>query len=355
MKTKLSVVVLAFMALTAQGQKVTPNYRISGDLKGLKDGWIYKMADGRESIDSVFAKSGKFSFSGVAETPGRVMIYRRGDNLNLSFFVDKNAEIQISGDSRDLASAKITGGISQAEYQDLKSRTAQINRQLQALYKEESEDEASMKKEEALSKELDSVSKKFILDKPSSFVSLATLNDLIYSVDLTEFETLYQSLDPAVKSSTPGRRMADLIEKKKKTSIGKLAPEFSAPDTLGKTVSLSSFKGKYVLVDFWASWCGPCREENPHVLKAYNKFKDKGFTVFAVSRDTNQKAWLKAIKEDQLPWTQVIDSNKGKLAADLYGVTGIPASFLIDPAGKILAVDLRGDDLTNALAAILNK
>lgn len=131
--------------------------------------------------------------------------------------------------------------------------------------------------------------------------------------------------------------------------------DFTQNDINGKAVKLSDFKGKYVLLDFWASWCGPCRAENPNVLKAYNQYKDKNFTILGVSLDEKGDAWQKAIKDDALPWMQVSDL-KGwqNEASSKYGISGIPANFLINPEGIIIAKDLRGEDLETKLAEVLN-
>ncbi|HEU0065420.1 MAG TPA: TlpA disulfide reductase family protein [Flavisolibacter sp.] len=144
--------------------------------------------------------------------------------------------------------------------------------------------------------------------------------------------------------------LADLKNKMKP----KKAPDFTLPDTSGKSVALSSFRGKYVLVDFWASWCGPCRGENPNVVKAYNQYKDKNFTILGVSLDQNKDAWIKAIHDDKLAWTQVSDLKFWNSApAALYNVSGIPYNFLIDPTGNIIAEDIRGQDLYATLDKVL--
>ncbi len=178
------------------------------------------------------------------------------------------------------------------------------------------------------------------------------------TVDRDVYFSVYESTADKLKKAWPNNSYAKTfiayVESLKKTAIGQPAPEISLPDPDGKIVTLSSFKGKYVLVDFWAKWCGPCRQENPNVVKAYNEFKGKGFDILGVSLDRTKEDWVMAIKQDGLTWTHVSDLKyfQSKAAQD-YNISGIPFSILVDPNGVIVAKNLRGSALQKKLAEVL--
>jgi peroxiredoxin len=181
------------------------------------------------------------------------------------------------------------------------------------------------------------------------------LNSLASSfADPSKLEKLIDGFDPALAEYKYVKTLKETLAVMKITSVGVMAPDFTQNDPNGKPVKLSDFRGKYVLVDFWAAWCRPCRGENPNVVAAYKKYSKKNFTVLGVSLDREKDAWLKAIADDKLTWTQVSDLKYwGNEVAKLYGVQSIPANFLLDKKGRIVGKNLRGDELEEALAKLV--
>ncbi len=196
----------------------------------------------------------------------------------------------------------------------------------------------------------------YIKTHPDSWLSYVFLAPIVKSkkTSLDTAGQLYASLGSELKKYRQVRALNELIIAGRTIAIGKPSIDFTQKDLNGKPVSLSSFRGKYVFIDFWASWCHPCREENPFVAKAYQKFKTKGFEVLGVSLDGNREAWIKAMKEDNVEWKQVSNLMGFKdEVVSKYGITSIPRNFLIDPSGIIIAMDLRGPMLEEELSKIL--
>ncbi|NSL90421.1 TlpA disulfide reductase family protein [Chitinophaga solisilvae] len=214
---------------------------------------------------------------------------------------------------------------------------------------------AFRKKADAFGEEIVKTGTTFIKGHPKSIASIwLMMNELRTRVEPDVFQQLFASLDKSVQESQYGESVSAYIKSLKANAVNIPADDFSQEDVKGQAVKLSSFRGKYVLVDFWASWCGPCRQENPNVVKAFNKYKGKNFTVLGVSLDNDRDRWVRAIQQDGLAWTQVSDlKGWGNEVAVQYGIQSIPANFLVGPDGKIIARNLRGEELEQKLEQIL--
>ncbi|RQO75800.1 hypothetical protein DBR43_05375 [Pedobacter sp. KBW06] len=274
------------------------------------------------------------------------------------FFVE-SGNIKISGGKRT-EDIKITGSKSQDEYEAYDKTLKYLDDQESPLY--EKWGKVSKDEQIALEEKVDDLRKQrrernnnYIAAHPASPLSISMVSEKAMMGSYDEVALAFEKLAPSAQQSGEGKRISERLAVLKRSAIGEPMLDFKQNDTEGKPVQFSAFKGKYVLVDFWASWCGPCRAENPNVLKLYNEYKDKNFTVVGVSLDDKGENWKKAIKDDNMPWTQVSDLKGWKNeVSTYYGIMGIPSTLLIDPQGKIIAKDLRGLALTKKLAELFN-
>jgi peroxiredoxin len=359
------VIALLPASLLAQGN----NYVLEGKLGN----WnkpamlvIQHQADGKSVFDTCEFKNGYFKISGKMDWPvlAFAVIYHEGRHSKIlnqdvaRFWLEPGSMTINSPDS--LKRIVITGSKLNEEQREL-AEEIKLSKENNGSAAGGSMTPDVPKTPEELDLEKKAIELRFIKSHPNSLISLELLR-LDYGVpqnrtmpDLTIVEPLFNSFTDYVKNSPEGKRYQGLLKTWKTVGIGSMAPDFTqmAPD--GHAVKLSDYKGKYVLVDFWASWCHPCREENPNMVKQYDLYKDKNFTILSVSIDEIEKDWLNAVKQDKLPWQQVSDLKKHNEAYVKYGVEGIPDNFLIAPDGKIIAKSLRGDDLNKKLKEVLDK
>jgi peroxiredoxin len=367
----LTLSAFAFTSSKAQKANITGTMHFSEPVQMI---YLSYIAGSDRVTDSTKLDKGKFHFTTKVGEPTLAMLMvlfapvpgegRPHIERTQLFMEPGNISISVK-DSLQLA--KVTGSKSQKAFEALETMEKPYNEKEEAMGKKYREyyaakDTAAMKNLEDefdnLSKEKDEkVYHRYLAQNPNSPVALYVLNQYAgYDLDAKKVEPLFKKLPLASRNLPSGIAFKKRIEIAKKTGIGAYAMNFTQNDTLGKPVSLSDFKGKYVLLDFWASWCGPCRAENPNVVKAFNEYNDKNFTVLSVSLDQpgKKQAWLDAIHKDGLTWNHVSDLKFWDNAvAKLYGIRAIPQNLLLDPTGKIIAKNIRGEELGKKLEEVI--
>ena len=376
MKITVTALVISLLMFSCNNESNNGKFTVSGNIKNVPDQQIFLdqlffSQKNPEILDTAQIKNGKFELSGIATEEG---LYRiRFEKLESGFiFINDKPSISFTADINDVSlEGPVFNSPANTKLKNLLIGISTKSEQIKTV-------SASI---DSLSKltgndSLVSVKKQHMNTLGESFVSYITrFIDTTSDPVVAMFALGYtRNVDPnRLKNIVPGlqnrfpkhqgvasiviqfnQMMAQQAQqqaiREKTPQVGSMAPDFTINDADGKPVSLSQFRGKYVLVDFWASWCGPCRQENPNVVAAYNQFHSKGFEILGVSLDDNKSNWQQAIKKDNLTWTHVSDlEGWDSKAAKLYGVQSIPTNFLLDKEGKIIARDLRGADLANKL------
>ncbi len=358
---------LILVASVISCNKKEPQYVITGNLDGLVDGGkIYlkqRKAGEYLTVDSAIVSNGSFMMVGKTGLPEMYYLYVDGKRGAGRFFLE-NSEIQITGSADTLYKIDVSGSPVQDEYNAFNDELSTFNDEFRANYEQRklAKDAKDDEKLALLDAQSDSIYKEYIafqLDyvkgHPASYISPTILRGASYDLDGNELGEYLNGLDESLSGLEEVKTLNERAEVLKKVAIGQPAPDFTQNDPEGNPVKLSSLFGSYLLVDFWAAWCGPCRAENPNVVDAYKKYHDKGFDVLGVSLDRDKDKWLEAVEADELTWTQVSDLQYWQNDdAKLYGVNSIPGNFLLDKEGIILARNVRGEDLHKKLAELMD-
>ena len=358
MRKRLLSIVAASMTLAACNAQ--SGYKVTGTVEGMPDGKAIIATVNGSSLDTLAkadVKNGSFEFTGNVSEPTGAYIMVIGQRGAIPFMLE-NANITVNAGQAGLT---VTGSEGQKIYDQfmaINTTTQQEAMKLQQEYQAANGDQAKMQAvQEAYAKLMTDAQAKeteLIKANPDSYVSTFVIVSGMGQMEYEQLKERYNLLGEKAKASAQGKAIAAQIAKLESTAIGQIAPNFTITTPEGESISLYDIKGKVKLIDFWASWCGPCRGENPHVVEIYKEYHPKGLEIFGVSLDNNKEAWVKAIADDGLVWKHGSDLKGWQSApAQLYSVSGIPHTVLLDENNKIIAKNLRGDELKQKIAELL--
>ena len=336
-RTSMKKVILGILMIifVSCNEKTDNEFSLKGKTQNLENGtWIYlENADSQtiDLIDSTTVENNSFILNTKLSNSPLHVVLRTNEDSHYRFLWLENKSMTFDASQKDFENAIVTGSNTEILGQSLRKELENLS-------------EENQRKKEI----------EFIKKHPNSIVSAETLSTYSTTFRKKETKELFDQFSEENKLSKYGKIISTYIKLNEEVKIGGKFIDFEMIDLNGKSQKLSDLKGKIILLDFWASWCAPCRKENPNLVKTYKRFKSKGFEIFAVSLDENKENWLKAIENDNLNWFHVNDlKGNGNKASLIYGVEGIPDSFLIDQNGIIIARDLRGEELIKKLAELL--
>lgn len=360
---KIELIILTLAILTScQNDKKLSGYEINGIIKNVPDSTVIYLSANNKNIDTSLVISEKFQFIGNVEKPTNVYLHIKNSRDYRSFWLENN-KIGVIGGKGNFKESKITGSETQKDEDILWSRIKPLrdmHDSLIPLLRDRSLEKSQYDSILIISNEIrekeHEISQNFIKEFPNSLVSshILSIYKTTWGKELTN--ELFLSMSKERQESDYGKSIARFIELSKNPQIGERYVDFEQENVQGKKIRLSDIKGKYILVEFWASWCGPCRWANPDLVKVYEQYKNKGFEIIGVSIDQDRDNWIKAIEKDSLTWENVTDLLGSENEAGLiYGVHGIPDNVLIDENGIIIGRKLKADSLKNKLEELFGK
>ncbi|RZL20542.1 MAG: AhpC/TSA family protein [Pedobacter sp.] len=343
MKKIIALFIALLVANQLQAQK---KFTVKGSFKNYEG----KVCLYSGKKDSVYTKNGQFVFEGTVDVPYQSYVsIPSGQRVGLTPFWIDEGETILELDTIPFKNSRFSGI-------DLKANVIKAGRAHQIMddfLRGNNEIWSSSISEAEKNQKMKSATDKMLFKHPNTVLSLYALSANMKCYEKDELEKLYATFSPSLQKTENGLAIKNKYVEVLNVVVGGKMPNFTQTNQYGKPVSLNDFKGKYVLVDFWASWCIPCRKENPVVVKAYQNFKPRGFDILAVSFDHDKEAWLKAIANDNLSWTHVSDLGGWQnVLAKTFKVTSVPSNYLVDPNGVVIAKDLHGEELAKKLAEI---
>ncbi|MDR6562336.1 MULTISPECIES: TlpA disulfide reductase family protein [unclassified Arcicella] len=359
----------SIMAQTKPTKEKEALYNVSGKIEGVKDEKIFiSTYNGKGfDVDSLVSTDGKFAFKGKLKYPAIYSLYLNPKKDRLNIFV-QSGSILVQATKDSLNKGTVKGSalhtdwmVHRKQMEGAYALMSKGDNLYKTVQKTKDPDSVALRKTAhelfvAGEAYADSICKQFITTHPNSTISPFIINSYFMRAGSEDkAKEYYNLLAKNAKDSYYGISVKEFLDKAALVDVGRMAPAFSMADTTGNAFTLASLKGKYVLVDFWASWCAPCRKENPNVVKAYNEYRDKNFEIVGVSLDDKKNNWIKAINADKLTWVHVSDL-KGwqNEAAKMYAVSAVPMNFLLDKNGKIIAKNLRSEELHKKLAELIH-
>ncbi len=372
MTKKVLVLLMAAVAVISCSKVGENEFIIEGKAEGIKNGTLVFLqkqdSTGIVQVDTVKVEEGKFKFEGKTMEPFLHFIQIKDIQGGVPLILE-TGEIDVVVNKDSIGKSKVSGTYSNEQLAAYAAENDKINKKMMAFQKANMEKfnqartandtvtmNALLKQNDAFKDEFKKLSNDHIEKYPKSYLSVYFLEQFVGQpdADIAKITKMYNNLDPALKKTKGGIKVQKKLDAIKATSIGSKAPDFSAKNPEGTVVSLKGALGKVTIVDFWASWCKPCREENPNVVALYNEFHEKGLNIIGVSLDSDAKAWKDAIAADGLTWPQIANLNPQKdEIAKKYNISSIPATYILDATGKIVAKDLRGAELKAKVAALL--